>query len=61
VAQEGSEWATHGEQKAAAELELAGAVEDEAWMREGEIGRAGEHQWVTAMLWEHWIGAEQRQ
>jgi hypothetical protein len=37
----------HGEQKAAAELVLAGAVEDEARMREDEIGRAVEHQWVT--------------
>jgi hypothetical protein len=61
VVREGSEWAAHGEQKAAAELELARAVEDEAWMREGEIGRAVEHQWVTAVLWEHWIGAERRQ
>jgi hypothetical protein len=45
VVREGSEWAAHGEQKAAAELELAEAMEDEAWMREGEIGRAVEHQW----------------
>jgi hypothetical protein len=29
---------------------LAGAVEDEARMREEEIERAGEHQWVTAEL-----------
>jgi hypothetical protein len=58
---EDSEWAVHGEQKAAAELELAGAVEDEAWIREGEIGRAIEHQRVTVVLWEHWIGVERRQ
>jgi hypothetical protein len=45
----------------AAELELAGAVEDEARMREDEIGRAVEHQWITAVLWEHWIAAERRQ
>jgi hypothetical protein len=44
VVREDSEWAAHSEQKAAAELELAGAVEDEAWIREGEIGRAVEHQ-----------------
>jgi hypothetical protein len=61
VVREGSEWAAHGEQEAAAELELAVAVEDEARMREDEIGRAVEHQWVTAVLWEHWIGAERRQ
>jgi hypothetical protein len=29
---------------------LAGAVEDEAWMQEDEIERAGEHQWVTVEL-----------
>jgi hypothetical protein len=58
MVREGSEWAAHGEQKAAAELELAGAMEDEAWVREDEIGRAVEHQWVTVVLWEHWIGAE---
>jgi hypothetical protein len=40
----------HGEQEAAAELVLAGAMEDEAQMREDEIGRAVEHQWVTAVL-----------
>jgi hypothetical protein len=61
VVREGLEWAAHGEQKVAVELELAGAVEDEAWMREGEIGRALEHQWVTAVLWEYWIGVERRQ
>jgi hypothetical protein len=43
MVQEGSEWAAHGEPKAAAELEVAGAVEDEARVREGEIDRAGEH------------------
>jgi hypothetical protein len=53
VVREGSEWAAHGEQEAAAELELARAVEDEARMREDEIGWAVEHQWVTAVLWEH--------
>jgi hypothetical protein len=41
----------HGEQEAAAELVLAGAVEDEARMREDEIERAGEHQWVMVVLW----------
>jgi hypothetical protein len=61
VAWEGSEWAAHGEQEAAAEFELAGAVEDEVWRWEDEIGRAVEHQWITVVLWEHWIGAEQRQ
>jgi hypothetical protein len=35
VVREGSEWVAHGEQKAAAEFELAGAVEDEAWIRGG--------------------------
>jgi hypothetical protein len=50
VARSGSEWAAHGEPKVAAELELTGAVEDEARVREGEINRAGEHQWVTAVL-----------
>jgi hypothetical protein len=34
----------------AAELVLAGAVEDEAWVREDEIEWAAEHQWVTAVL-----------
>jgi hypothetical protein len=43
VVWEGSEWVAHGEQEAAVEIELAGAVEDEAWMREDEIDRAGEH------------------
>jgi hypothetical protein len=33
-----------------AELEVAGAVEDEAQVREGEIDRAREHQCVTAVL-----------
>jgi hypothetical protein len=50
VVRKGSEWAAHSKQEAAAELGLAGAVEDEARMREGEIDRAGEHQWVTAVL-----------
>jgi hypothetical protein len=45
----------------AAKFVLAGAVEDKVWMREDEIGRAVEHQWVTAVLWEHWIGVERRQ
>jgi hypothetical protein len=40
---------------------LVGAVEDGARVREDEIDHAGEHQWVTAVLWEHWIGAERRQ
>jgi hypothetical protein len=60
VAWEGSKWAVHGEPKAAAELEAAGAVEDEAWMRENEIARAGEHQWVTAVLEGLEIGVEQK-
>jgi hypothetical protein len=47
----GLEWAAHGEQETAAKLVLAGAVEDEARMREDEIERAGEHQWATAVLW----------
>jgi hypothetical protein len=46
----GLEWAPHGEQETVAELVLAGAVEDEARMREDEIERAGEHQWATAVL-----------
>jgi hypothetical protein len=46
----GSEWAAHGEQEAATELGLGGAMEDEAQMQEGEIDWAGEHQWVTAVL-----------
>jgi hypothetical protein len=45
-----SDRAAHGEPRAAAELEVAGAVEDEARARKGEIGRAGEHQWFTAVL-----------
>jgi hypothetical protein len=45
------EWAAHGEQETAVELVLAGAMEDEAWMREDEIERAREHQWATAVLW----------
>jgi hypothetical protein len=44
------EWAAHGEQETAAELVLAGVVEDEVRIREDEIGRAVEHQWVTAVL-----------
>jgi hypothetical protein len=31
---------------------------DLAW--ETEIGWAGEHQWVAAMLLEHWIGGGKR-
>jgi hypothetical protein len=61
VVRMGLEWAAHSEQKAAAELELAGAVEDETWKRKGEIGWAIEHQWVAAVLWEHWIGVERWQ
>jgi hypothetical protein len=61
MVRKGSEWAAHGEQKAAAKLELAGAVEDEAWRREDEIGWVVEHQGVTTVLWEHWIGVDQRQ
>jgi hypothetical protein len=48
----------HGDQRVAVEFVLVGAVEDKVWMQEDEIGRAVEHQWVTAVLWEHWIGAE---
>jgi hypothetical protein len=51
VVRMGLEWAAHGEQEAAAELVLAGAVEDEARMREDEIDQAGEHQWITVVLW----------
>jgi hypothetical protein len=58
VVREGSEWAAHGEQEAMAELGLAEAVEDEARMRKGEIRRAREHQWVTAVLQQHWIGVQ---
>jgi hypothetical protein len=47
---EGSEWTAHGEQEVAAELMLAEAAEDEAWMWESEIDRAGEHQGVTVVL-----------
>jgi hypothetical protein len=50
VVREGSEWVAHGEQEAAAELGLAGAVEDEARMRVSEIDQAGEHQGVMAVL-----------
>jgi hypothetical protein len=50
VARESSKWAVHSEPKAAAELKLTGAVEDEARLREGEIDRAGEHQWVMVVL-----------
>jgi hypothetical protein len=50
VAREGSEWAADGEPKAAAELDVAGVVEDEARVREDEIDQAREHQWVTAVL-----------
>jgi hypothetical protein len=56
VARECSEWAAHGESKAAAELEVAGAMEDEARAQEGEIDRAREHQWVTVVLEQLWIG-----
>jgi hypothetical protein len=48
----------HGEQKAAVELVLAGAVEDKARMQEDEIEWAGKHQWAVVVLWECWIGAE---
>jgi hypothetical protein len=41
----------HGEQEAAAELVLAGAVEDKARTREDEIEWAGEHQWAIVVLW----------
>jgi hypothetical protein len=50
VVRKGSEWAEHGEQEAAAELGLAIVVEDKARMWESEIDRAGQHQWVTAVL-----------
>jgi hypothetical protein len=45
-----SERAAHGEPRVVAELEVAGAVEDEARVRKSEIGWAGEHKWVTAVL-----------
>jgi hypothetical protein len=57
----GLEWAAHGEQETAAELVLAGAMEDKARTQEDEIEWAGEHQWAVVVLWEYWIGAERRQ
>jgi hypothetical protein len=42
--------AAHGEPRSAAELKVAGAVEDEARARKSGIGQAGEHQWFTAVL-----------
>jgi hypothetical protein len=36
-----------------AALILAGAVEDEARMREDEIDRAGVHRWDVVVLWEY--------
>jgi hypothetical protein len=41
--------------RAAAKLELTGAVVCAARVRESEIGRVCEPQWVTAVLLEHWI------
>jgi hypothetical protein len=38
-----------------AELELAGVVEDDARVRESEIGWVSELQGVMAVLLEHWI------
>jgi hypothetical protein len=43
-------WAVHGEQETAAELVLAGAMEDKARTREDEIEWAGEHQWTVVVL-----------
>jgi hypothetical protein len=40
----------HSEQEAAAELVVAGAMEDKARAQEGEIEWVGEHQWATAVL-----------
>jgi hypothetical protein len=57
----GLEWAAHGKQETAAELVQAGAVENEARMREDEIERAGEHRWDVVVLWEYWIGEERWQ
>jgi hypothetical protein len=51
----------HGEQGAAVELVLTGAVEDKARAREDEIEWVGEHRWDVMVLWEYWIGAERRQ
>jgi hypothetical protein len=41
--------------RAAAELELTGAVVRAARVRESEIGLLSELQWVAAVLLEHWI------
>jgi hypothetical protein len=41
--------------RAAVELELAGAVVRAARVRESEIGQVCEPQWVAAVLLEHWI------
>jgi hypothetical protein len=44
----------------AAELELAGAVGDDARVRESEIGWVSELQGVTTVLLEHWIACGRR-
>jgi hypothetical protein len=36
--------------RAAARFELTGTAGDDVWGRENEIGLAGEHQWVAAVL-----------
>jgi hypothetical protein len=46
--------------RAATELELTGAVVRAARVRESEIGRVCEPQWVAAVLLEHWIAGGRR-
>jgi hypothetical protein len=46
--------------RAAAELKLAGAVGNDARVRENEIGRVSELQGVAVMLWEYWTGDGKR-
>jgi hypothetical protein len=49
-----------GRDRAAAELELTGAVIWAARVWESEIGRVCEPQWVAAVLLEHWIAGGRR-
>jgi hypothetical protein len=51
----GSVAASRRRGRAAAELELAGAVGDDARVRESEIGWVSELKRVVAVLLEHWI------
>jgi hypothetical protein len=46
--------------RAAAELELADAVGDDAWVRESEIGWVSELQGVATVLLEHWNAGGRR-